>query len=747
MIRGTAKWHQGVGDVLVLLPRTARVLLGAAVVFQIIYVASLFLTTGNDVVVDGWLSMLSEWTGVAACAAAVILAPVRRAFTVLAVAGIAANTLGDTLFFAYTGESGAAPFPNPADFAYLAFYVLMLFSLLALARDRLRTHDRLVVLDAIVGSLGAASVIALVLTPVLDAAAEGTDALMVVLYVAYPVLDVLLVAVLLGFRASDRSGTPWFLLVAGLGLFATADIVYALQVPENAYVVGTVLDATWTIGVLFMVAWICQTTARPLKATGSAVPTRAGTAVTASAILGALIVLVISPIVSASVIATVLAAATLAATVVPVVVRRRAVGRIRAFDPVTGLLNRSSFEQAVDRSLHSPAPAALLVVNLDDLGSVREGLGHSASDELLRTLANVVRAAFPRGTEIGWLGGDQFAVFVPGAGPGSQTERIRDLRRRMAEPVTIAGIELRTSASVGVATRPENGHTFAALVHFARAARREADARRTTAHIEVDGTSSGQLKTLHELRSPVRPEQIVLEYQPQLRLATGTIDRVEALVRWNHPTRGLLQPAQFLPLLERAGNLTEWTREILTQAVQQAARWNESGTPLAIAVNVTGDALADPEFSSAILPLLAEHDLLPSSLTLEITEQQLLEDPAHAMTVLGPLRGAGIRIALDDFGTGYNSFSSLHELDIDELKIDRSFIASLTTDERSRALVRSIIDLARDLDLETVAEGVEGPDDLALLSRMNCTYAQGYFISRPISAADMDRLPRTLPAR
>jgi diguanylate cyclase (GGDEF)-like protein len=747
MIRRTVKWHQGVGDVLVLLPRPARLLLGAAVVFQIVYVASLFVTTGNDVVVDGWLSMLSEWTGVAACGVAVLLAPMRRAFTVLAVAAITMNTVGDTLFFIYTGESGAAPFPNPADFAYLAFYVLMLASLLCLARDRLRTHDRLVVLDAIVGALGAASVIALFLTPVLNAASAGTDAFTVVLYVAYPVMDVLLVAVLLGFRASDRSGTPWFLLVAGLGLFATADVVYALQIPDGEYVVGTLLDAAWSVGVVLMVAWICQTTARPLKATGAGLPTRAGTAVTASAILGALIVLVISPIVSASIIATVLAAATLAATVVPVVVRRRTAGRTRAFDPVTGLLNRSSFEQAVDRTLHSTTPAALLVLNLDDLGSVRDGLGHSASDELRRTLANAVRAAVPRDTEIGWLGGDQFAVFLSGVGAGSHAELIRDLRRRMAEPVTIAGIELRTSVSVGVATRPENGRSFSALVHHARAARRDADARRSVAHAEVDATSSGQLKTLHELRSPVRPEQIVLVYQPQLRLASGMIDRVEALVRWNHPTRGLLQPAQFLPLLERAGNLTEWTREILTQAVQQAARWNEGGTPLAIAVNVTGEALADPEFSSAILPLLAEHNLVPSSLTLEITEQQVLDDPGQAMTVLGPLRRAGIRVALDDFGTGYNSLSSLHELDIDELKIDRSFITSLTTDERSRALVRSVIDLARDLDLETVAEGVENPEDLALLSRMNCTYAQGYLISRPISAADIDRLPRTLPAR
>lgn len=746
MIRGTAGWQRGVEDVVVLLPRTARVLLGAAVVFQIVYAASLFLPVGNDVLLNGWLSMLAEWTGVAACAAAVILAPVRRAFTVLAVAAIAMNTLGDALFFVSTGKSGEAPFPSPADFAYLAFYVLMLASLLALARDRLRTHDRLVVLDAIVGTLGAASVIALLLTPVLDHAAAGSDIVAVLLSAAYPVMDVLLVAVLLGFRASDRSGTPWLMLVVGLGLFATADVVYALQVPDGNYEVGTLLDAAWSVGVLLIVAWICQTTARPLKPAGSALPTRTGTAVTASAILGALIVLVISPIVSASIVATVLAALTLAAMVVPVVVRRRAVGRVRAFDPVTGLLNRSSFEHAVDRSLHSPAPAALLVVNLDDLGSVREGLGHSASDELLRTLATAVRAAFPRGTDIGWLGGDQFAVFLPGD-VGSHTELIRDLRRRIAEPVTIAGIELRMRASVGVATRPENGRSFAALVHYARAARREADARRTRAHADSDGPGSGQLKTLHELRSPVRPEQIVLEYQPQLRLATGTIDRVEALVRWNHPTRGLLQPDQFLPLLEQAGNLTEWTREILIQAVQQAASWNDCGTPLAISVNVTGEALADPEFSSAILPLLAQHKLLPSSLTLEITEQQLLDDPAHAMTVLGPLRLAGIRVALDDFGTGYNSFNSLHELDIDELKIDRSFITSLTTDERSRALVRSMIDLSRDLDLETVAEGVESSEDLALLSRLNCTYAQGYFISRPVSAADIDRLPRTLPVR
>jgi diguanylate cyclase (GGDEF)-like protein len=746
MIQGTVKWRRAWVDAVFLLPVAARVLLGAAVLLQAVYVAGLFLPVGN-MAFNEWLSLLSEWFGLAACVFAVFLSPVRRIFMVLAVAGIVMNAVGDTLFLISAGESGVAPFPNPADFAYLAFYVLMLASLLTLARDRLRTHDRLVVLDAIVGALGAASVIALVLTPVLDAAATGTDVFAIVLSAAYPVMDVLLVAVLLGFRASDRSGTPWFLLVAGLGLFATADVVYALQVPDGAYVVGTLLDAAWGVGVLLMAAWICQTTTRPLKEAGPAVPTKAGTAVTAAAILGALIVLVISPIVSASVIATVLAAATLAATVVPVVVRRRAVGRARILDPVTGLSNRASFEHAVDRSLHLPAPAALLVVNLDDFGSVNEGLGHTASDELLVTLANAVRGAFPRQAEIGWLGGDQFAVFLPGVGAGSHTELIRDLRRRIAEPVTIAGIELRMSASVGVATRPENGGSFSELVHHARAVRRETDARRSSPRTESAGTSSGQLQTLHELRSPVRSEQIVLEYQPQLRLATGVIDRVEALVRWNHPTRGLLQPDQFLPLLERAGNLTGWTREILTQAVRQAALWNDRGAPLAIAVNVTGDALADAEFSSAILPLLAEYDVQPSSLTLEITEQQLLDDPAYAMTVLAPLRAAGIRVALDDFGTGYNSFSSLHELDIDELKIDRSFITSFTTDERSRALVRSIIDLARELDLETVAEGVESPEDLDLLARMNCTYAQGYLISRPICAADMDLLPRMLPGQ
>jgi diguanylate cyclase (GGDEF)-like protein len=738
VLQGLAQWRGGLVRTALQLPVSVRVLLGVAALLQALFVVSLFLPFGRDFLVNAGLSILSGLATVATCWVAVILAPVRRLPAILATAGVTSYVLGNSLFIASTGVSGTTPFPSAADFAYLGFYVLMLIALVALARQRLRTHDRLVVFDAAIGALGAASVLALILTPVLDAAASGRTPFIVALSVAYPVLDVLLVAVLLAITTSDRSGAPWSFLVAGLLLFAAADVVYAMQAPDGAYVVGTALDAAWGVGLLLVVVWACQSTAPAPRPPARIAATRLGSAVTALAILGALAVLIFDPIVSGSVVATVLATITLAATAVPVVVRRKRLRHTQNYDTLTGLRNRQSFEHVVDDSLRSDAPASLFVLSVDDLDSVNEGLGHAAGDRLLVTLGGALRSAVPQDAEMARFGGNEFAVFVPGAGPDEHTQLISALRQRIEQPVLVGGIELRMSATVPTAACPENGRSCAALVQHAGAGQQDHTSR-VRKRTDIAGALE-DLEMLHSLRSPITPNQIVLEYQPQLRLSTHTIDRVEALVRWAHPTRGVLQPAQFLPLLESAGNLTAWTVEILRQAVHQAAEWNRNGRPLAVAVNVTGDALADLKFTDAILPLLNEHALPPQSLTLEITEQQLVDNPARAMLSLAPLRAAGVRIALDDFGTGYNSMSSLHEIDIDELKIDRRFITTLTTDTRSQTLVRSIIALAHDLHVETVAEGVEDEDTLRILARMDCTYAQGYLISRPVSPVNINRL-------
>ncbi|GLK17383.1 EAL domain-containing protein (putative c-di-GMP-specific phosphodiesterase class I) [Herbiconiux flava] len=254
------------------------------------------------------------------------------------------------------------------------------------------------------------------------------------------------------------------------------------------------------------------------------------------------------------------------------------------------------------------------------------------------------------------------------------------------------------------------------------------------------GATGRRQRTVRELRSPASHEQLVLMYQPKLRLSTGRVDGVEALVRWRHPTRGLLVPADFVPLLEEAGALRAWTSSILNVALDDAARWRQRGTPVGVAVNITAEWLQDARAVHEVLPALGLRSLPPSTLTLEITEQSLVADPEAAWRRIEPLRAAGVRISLDDFGTGYNSLSALHDFPVDEVKIDRSFVETVGGDARARALVKSTIALAEELGSETVAEGVETEEQRRLLAEMGCTYAQGFLISEPVPAERIDDL-------
>ncbi|NQX36476.1 EAL domain-containing protein [Herbiconiux sp. VKM Ac-2851] len=254
------------------------------------------------------------------------------------------------------------------------------------------------------------------------------------------------------------------------------------------------------------------------------------------------------------------------------------------------------------------------------------------------------------------------------------------------------------------------------------------------------GVTAARRRTVRELRSSTSHEQLVVLYQPKVRLTTGRIEGVEALVRWNHPTRGLLGPTEFLPLLHEAGTLRAWTTSIFTLALDDAARWRSRGTPVSVAVNVTAEWLQDARAVHEVLPALGLRSLPASTLTIEITEQSLVAEPEAVRRRIEPLRAAGVRISLDDFGTGYNSLSALHDFPVDEVKIDRSFVDAVGGDARARALVRSTIALAEELGSETVAEGVETEEQRRLLAEMGCTFAQGFLISEPVPAERIDDL-------
>jgi diguanylate cyclase (GGDEF)-like protein len=402
--------------------------------------------------------------------------------------------------------------------------------------------------------------------------------------------------------------------------------------------------------------------------------------------------------------------------------------------------NRSLVEHRADEALPTLSTATVILLELEDIGEISEALGHGAKDHVLGRVASALRETAPADATVSRLSGNEFVVFAPGL-PGEQRASLQaGVQAGIARPIRVADLDLVVRSTAGVAVFPRDGDTFAELMKHAESLVRRA---RRKGRVAPDGDGEhdalDRLRSLHELRSTIGREQVVLWYQPQIRISTGVVEGVEALARWEHPTRGLLGPDRFIPLLEDAGLLTGWTHDILVNALDQAAEWAGLGLPLRVAVNVSGDFLTEPGSTDRVLPLLHERGLAPSLLTLEITEQHVIDDADRVAAALEPLRAAGVRVSLDDFGTGFNSLTSLHGLDVDELKLDRSFVSALTTDARARALVRSIVGLARDLGIETVAEGVQCEEELTILAEVGCTSAQGYLISKPVPAGAIAR--------
>jgi diguanylate cyclase (GGDEF)-like protein len=426
-----------------------------------------------------------------------------------------------------------------------------------------------------------------------------------------------------------------------------------------------------------------------------------------------------------------------------------------AHDSLTGLVNRRGlYTDGQSRLVKTPGRRrALLLLDLDKFKEVNDSLGHYAGDQLLVEVGTRLRGQLRGGDLLARLGGDEFAVLLEDAGYEEASSVAENLRGRLAEPFTaLAGssavgtLTLHSSASIGIALFPDHGPDLSALLRKADIAMYKAKTSGEGHHVYSgadDADGAARLRTIDELQDAITSDQLVLHYQPKVNLDTGDVHAVEALVRWDHPTRGLLYPDAFLALVEVSGLMRAMTRLVLEMALNQAALWQGQGQDLTIAVNLSASSLVDDDLPAEVFAMLACRRLPPRALQLEITEEFLMADHDRARNILTRLREGGVQISIDDYGTGYSSLSYLRELPIDELKLDQSFVLPMADDARAAALVASTIALAHSLGLRMVAEGVETEVAYAELKRLGCDQAQGFLVSRPVPAATLDHWLRS----
>ena len=408
-------------------------------------------------------------------------------------------------------------------------------------------------------------------------------------------------------------------------------------------------------------------------------------------------------------------------------------------DPLTGLANRALLadrtEAALDAATRSGATTALLLVDLDRFKEVNDTFGHNFGDQLLTLVGRRFAAVVGDSDTVARIGGDEFAILLPDIGDLASAIRIAaNLQQALESSFQVEGVELDVDASIGIVLSGEHGTDAATLLQHADVAMYAA--KTGTLGIlaysrEIDDYSPERLTLLGDLRRALEMHEIVLHYQPKVSIATGEVVGVEALARWQHPTRGLLFPDSFISATERTGLIGPFTSYVLSAALVQASIWAATGSPMPVAVNISGRNLLDEHLPTEVAELLAAHGVPASLLEIEVTESAIMLDPVRAARLLQNLSDLGIRLSIDDFGTGYTSLSQLKTLPIDELKIDRSFVMTMASDARDALIVQSVIELGQNLGLDIVAEGVETAQALATLRGFGCDIAQGYYIARP----------------
>ncbi len=660
--------------------------------------------------------------------------------------GVAAWGLS-SLAFALWERPGEGETVSWIDVGFLAFYPALSLALWLMVRSRVVHFFKASWLDGIIEITGGLALcVAVAVTWILPAAEPGS-------YLSgnmkYPFLDAALLAqvgagiILTG----GRPGRPWMLLAAGISLFAVADTAYVvLLAAESAQ--PFVLAPLWVAGLQVMATAALQVRRTP------EVPIRSAGFATLVLPLG--FALAMTGLLTAAAFTDLpAAAALLAATSLVLVIIRTALTfrenlalsesqHLAMTDDLTGLANRrhlvAALGKVTGRVDHGSGATGLMICDLDGFKFINDTLGHHAGDQILSELGRRLQRA--DGFQlIARLGGDEFAALVPApADEDALREAAVRWQEAFAEPVMIDGIALQVSGSVGGALSAPDMSPGELLRHAdvamytAKADERGFEIYRP----ERDDHSPAQLRLAAELRAGLSADQIRIHYQPKVRVDSGRLCGVEALVRWQHPRHGMVPPDQMLAIAQRAGLMREVTSTVLDQALAQLRRWNSAGADLTMAVNLSISDLHDVDLPAEVAQLLHRHGVRGDQLVLEVTEDLVMARPERVADVVSGLRDLGVAIALDDFGAGRSSLAYVRRLQVAELKIDKQFMMRVEADADARAIVRGAVELAHELGLKVVAEGVETEFGLQLLRETGCEEAQGFLISKPVPAEEID---------
>lgn len=413
-------------------------------------------------------------------------------------------------------------------------------------------------------------------------------------------------------------------------------------------------------------------------------------------------------------------------------------------DVLTGLLNRNSIQQRISEAVAVPGSPSfgLLFLDLDNFKKVNDHYGHATGDMLIRAVASALKSCLHPDDIIARLGGDEFLIMVTGSTQDLVEATAQQILDRLRHPFKLGQVEVHTGCSIGLSMYPTHGTTLEALVRSADTAMYVAKEEGKRVYrvftAEMNRKISEYIWLDNNMRRALAEEQFELYYQPKVSLATGSIDSVEALIRWNHPERGLVSPGDFIPYAEESGLIVGLGRWVMQSAARQAGLWKRKGLDIRIAINLSARQLRIPTIVEEFSEAITSNDVLPSMVDLELTESCLLDDEKHASFLIRKFRELGSQVHLDDFGTGYSSLSQLTRLPLDVLKLDGGFISSIHTDEKARALVRSMVAVGHELNLKIVAECVETQEQADFLRAIGVDYGQGYLYSKPVPAAQFE---------
>ena len=664
-----------------------------------------------------------------------------------------------------------------ADWIYLAYAPCAVLGTLALPRTARSTGGRLRALAdgaVAVGSLWYLSMVLLIDAHDLGDTLHGSARL---ISLAYPLVPAFVVAVMLSAlpRVEDRARPFLVRSIIGIALLGVADAAFSVVSWSSSYDPTSWIAVVNEAGLLLILAAALVGARRAEQVgdrdeSGADVEATSGLLVVGApyAPLALAMAAVInqlahgrgippSQVPALLVVGTAVLVRHVANTretgrLVSGIIARERSARIQAMtDPLTGLANRTAFLGALDRALGDPRnhPVAVALLDLNDFKDINDTHGHDTGDEVLRHTADRLQHAVAE-SMVARLGGDEFAAFVPRADADGAllAEEIVDA---FSEPMRIGKRFFQVRASIGIVLderapgASQRGDAMHLLAH-ADVAMYEAKTSKSLQDVPVAVLTGGArasaaatIRIRDEVSAPAL-EQFRLEYQPVVDLQTGEITGAEALLRWRHPEFGEIGPATFIPLAERVGSITVLGEHVLNVALDDLAAWTRAGHDLDVGVNVSPRQLTDPAMASHVLSLLADRGLRAEQLTIEVTEEALVDDMDPVVSTIAALRAAGISVAVDDFGTGYSSLRYLRRFDANIVKIDREFVQASSTEPRTDALVRSVVSMANALDLVCIAEGIETLDQLALVRSHGCRLGQGFLLDRPMPAAALGQL-------